>query len=437
MGKISDHPLFNKPRLREWQERIATWKEQETDFYFQSFDGIDGPELIVAGRRILNISSYGYLGLNGHPRILRATREAVQTYGTGTFASFVSGGGLDLHQRLVAELAHHSRRDDAVLFTSGFITNVATITALVDRGDFVISDLLNHASLNDGCQRSGATARYYPHNNMAMLEKRLQQASQAIATQADHAGRGILVVCDGVFSMDGDVLNLPEVTRLCREYNALLMVDEAHSMGVLGADGGGLEDYFGLDGAIDIKMGTLSKTIPSNGGYIAANRDFTDILRYAAKGHLFSGAMSPGNAAAALEAFRVLRDEGSQRRLTLLLNLERFRTMMQSRGFEVGQGIAPDHRGNPTPMPIVPVAINDEERTLRLARYCRDNGLYVIPAAYPVVSKGKERLRVSLTAAHSAGQVAEAVGILTRGAAAVGLPLQRQEAEPATRRKVA
>ena len=209
-------------------------------------------------------------------------------------------GTLDLHEELEATIASFKHTEAAVTFTSGYVTNLTVISTLVGRGDYVLSDKLNHASIVDGCLMSGAEFRRFKHNDMADLEHRLQQVP-------DDAAR--LVIADAVFSMDGDVIDLPRVVELCRRYGAYLMIDEAHSVGVLGATGRGIEEHFGMQGAIDIKMGTLSKTIPSVGGYIAGKQELIDYLRHVSRAYIFSAALPPAQAAAANEAFKVILDE--------------------------------------------------------------------------------------------------------------------------------
>lgn len=412
MKSFQHHPLQGK--IRYWNDRIAAWKESGTYLYFRTFDGITGTTLTVGGNELLNFSTYSYLNLNGDPRIAAAVKQAVDRYGTGTIASFVSGGGFDLHNQLKEQIRRFTGREDVVLFTSGFVANVSTITALIGEGDWVIADTLNHASLHEGCGRSGGVFKLFRHHDLAGLEKLLKRA------QADQGGS--LVVCDAVYSMDGDVLNLPAVHALCQRYNALLMVDEAHSVGVLGAHGHGIEEHFGMPGAIQIKMGTLSKTIPANGGYIAGDQAFIDFLRFAAKGHLFSGAITPANAAAALEGLRLIEVEGGELIARLQANIAYFKRLMGERGFVL--------RADPLPpgvpdiaTPIVPVMVYEEEKGLRMSQYCFDHGLFIIPASYPVVPKGKARLRATLTAGHTQAQIERAVELIDEAAHVVGAAL--------------
>jgi len=248
-------------RIEEMNQRVADLRRNGLYFYLQPISELDGVWVTVNGRRMLLFAGYSYLGLLGHPKITAAAQEALARYGTGTHGVRILAGTLPLHDELEQTIARFKKAEAAIVYSSGYVTNLATVSALVmGRNDVVICDKYNHASIVDGCLLSRAKFARFRHNDMADLERCLQQAG----TDA-----GKLVVVDAVFSMDGDIINLPEVSRLCREYEALLMVDEAHSVGVLGETGHGIEEHFGLEDAIDLYMGTLSKPIPSVGGYVA------------------------------------------------------------------------------------------------------------------------------------------------------------------------
>ena len=412
------HPLYDK--VRTCNQRIDEWKRNDDYFYFSYFDGIDGPKLTVDNRKIVTFSSYSYLDLISNKRIAAAAQAAIDTYGTGTIGSFVLGGGYDVHRDLVEKIASFTGREDAILFTSGFVTNMGTITALVGKGDHVISDNLNHASLIEGCHRSGGVFRVFRHNDMAQLEKLLKRSHKAKG--------GSLVVCDAVFSMDGDILNLPKVVELCRQYNALLMVDEAHSIGVLGETGHGIEEHFATGPVIDIKMGTLSKTIPAGGGYIAGKKDLINFLRWGAKGHLFSGAMAPGTAAAALEGFRIIEEEGVARKQKLFAALHYFKSKMSEAGFILGSSEKAVAGHDDVDTPIIPIMICDEKKALHMTRICLEDGLYIPAIVYPGVAKGKERLRATLTAGHGKEEIDTGVEILVNAAKKAGLALPMNDA---------
>jgi 8-amino-7-oxononanoate synthase len=374
-------------------------------FYNQAIEAYhDDVQVSVAGHcRMVMFGSYSYLGLNGHRRIDRAAQEAISRYGTGTHGARLLAGTLEIHRELEAELARFKGTRAAVTFTSGFAANVSTIASLVGRHDTVICDKLDHASIVDGCTLSRARFVRFRHNDMAHLESCLR----------DPASSGLkLVVVDAVFSMDGDVIDLPEVSRICRRHGALLMVDEAHSLGALGATGRGIEEHFGLPtDTIDVKMGTLSKAIPSVGGYIAGSRTLCEFLSHQARGFIYSGALPPSAAAAALEALRVIRDE-PERIARLRENIQYFARALHAIGLSYASGETA----------IFPVICGDEWVAFQLAKHCQQRGFYVQAIPHPVVPKGSARLRVSITAGHRREDLEAFVAVLDQGLAELGIP---------------
>jgi len=278
-------------RMAVLKQRIQAARDHDHYFYNQPVEEVlGGSQVIVHGRKMGMYASYSYLGLIGHPRINAAAKAAVDEYGTGTHGVRSLAGTLTLHRELEETIADFKHAEDAVTFTSGYVTNLTVISTLMGRGDYVLSDKLNHASIVDGCMMSGAEFRRFKHNDMQDLEKRLGQVPE---------GATRLVIADAVFSMDGDVIDLPRMVELCRKYGAYLMMDEAHSLGVLGKTGRGIEEHFDLWDSVDIKMGTLSKTIPSVGGYVAGKKDLIDFLRHGSRAYIFSAALPPAQAAAA------------------------------------------------------------------------------------------------------------------------------------------
>ncbi|MEU0399851.1 aminotransferase class I/II-fold pyridoxal phosphate-dependent enzyme [Streptomyces sp. NPDC006197] len=347
------------------------------------YDGVHATFGDGSSRMVL--TTYDYLGLLGDERINEAAKEAADSLGTGCFGSRVLGGSLDLHRELEREVAAWVGRADALVFSSGFVTNYSVLSAMAKPGTWVLSDELNHASIVDGCMAAktlGATVRVYRHNDMGHLEELLRQAP-ADATK--------IVVADGIFSMDGDVFDLPGASELCRRYDALLFVDEAHSLGVIGPNGGGVEDHFGLPGSVDLVMGTLSKTIPSSGGFVAGSEEIIAALRFCTRGYMFSGASSPMGAAASLAALRVLQQEGAQRRSLLQRNTNHLRSRLQDAGFNVPNVLGP----------ITPVIVGDDFVALEGTRLCQEKGVFVLSALPPAVAPGTSRLRLNATAAHS------------------------------------
>lgn len=361
--------------------REAT-QDADRYFYMQAISGPTNHRVMVDGREMVMLASYSYLGLIGHPRIGAAAKEALGRYGTGAGGVRLLTGTTDLHERLERRVATFSGREDACVYSSGYMTNLAIITALIGPGDLVLMDKLDHASIVDGCLLSGAKWRTYRHNDMAHLEKLLAEAAGKYETT--------LVVADAVFSMDGDVLDLPAAAELSVRYGARLMVDEAHSIGALGATGRGIEEHFDMPGSIDLKMGTLSKAIPSVGGYVAADPDVVDFLRHNSRPFIFSAALPPPQAAAALEAFDVMEEE-AWRMDALQAAQERLRGGLRALGF--------DTMGSTTA--VIPVLAGSEEAALDLTREMFDAGVFVCPIIHPAVPRGTERLRTTVMATHT------------------------------------
>ncbi|NPA31885.1 MAG: aminotransferase class I/II-fold pyridoxal phosphate-dependent enzyme [Chloroflexi bacterium] len=373
-------------------------------FHILIEDQTQGGWVVVQGRRMLMMATYSYLGLIGHPRLRKAACEAAERYGTGGHGSRTLSGTLPVHLELEEAIAEFKGTEAAIAFPTGYVTNVSTIAALVGRGDYIISDKYNHASLIDGALMSGAKLLRYRHNDMDMLERRLQ----AVPPEA-----GKLIVADAVFSMDGDILDLPTVVALARKYDAWLMVDEAHSVGVLGQTGRGIEEHFNMPGVIDLKMGTLSKAIPSMGGYIAAADWIVHAIRHAARGYIFTAAMSPVVAAVALEGLRLLQEE-TWRVEKLQANTRRFLQGLRERGFDILQ----------SETPVVPVMARGEDLALQLTRAVMKRDVFILPVLAPAVPQGQERLRATVTAAHDFADVDYAIEALTEAAREVGLPLK-------------
>lgn len=389
-------------RIAEMVSRVQQTQEQGFYFYLQSIEALNGARVTVKGRgEMLMFASYSYLDLIGHPKINAAARAAIDEFGSGTHGVRILAGTTRLHDELEEKIAAFKGTEAAIAYTSGYVTNLATVSSLVGRGDVVICDKLNHASIVDGCLLSRARFVRFKHNDMADLER-------CLASADPKAGK--LVVVDAVFSMDGDIINLPEVSRLSRQYGALLMVDEAHSLGVLGKTGHGIEEHFGLENAVDIHMGTLSKTIPSVGGYIAADQDTITYLKHVARAFVFSAALPPAAAAAAKAAFEVMEEE-PERLAALQRNIQHFLSGLRARGFDTLQ----------SETAIVPIVCGEDEKALRMARLAQDEGLFVLPVLPPAVPQGISRLRANVTAAHSQEDIEYALDVLERVGKAVGV----------------
>jgi 8-amino-7-oxononanoate synthase len=399
MNRVNDTVVR---RIRAIAKRVNNAKDAGLYFYNLPVSELrGGAKVIVDGREMDMYASYSYLGLVGHPRINKAAREAIDKYGTGTHGVRTLAGTLSLHRELEETIAEFKEAEAAITYTSGYVTNLTVVSALVGRGDYVISDKLNHASIVDGCLMSGAKFLRYRHKDMEALEARLQQASAEAAK---------LVIADAVFSMDGDIIDFPKMVELCRKYNAWLMIDEAHSLGVLGKTGRGIEEHFGMPGAIDIKMGTLSKTIPSVGGYIAGKKDIIDYLRHASRAYIFSAALPPAQVAAAKEAFEVILDE-PWRVEKLCANTEQFIGGLQERGFDTMF----------TETAIVPILCGDDESAFKLTAEAQRDRIFVLPVVSPAVPPGLARLRATITAAHDPDEIEHAMNVMEAAGKRVGI----------------
>lgn len=389
-------------RIRAMVERVEGFMEQDLYFYNQPITELHGgANVLVKGREMSMFASYSYLGLVGHPRINKAAKDAIDRYGTGTHGVRTLAGSLDIHTELEETIANFKNAEAAITYTSGYATNLTVVSTLLGRGDYVISDKLNHASIVDGCLMSGAKFVRFRHNDMEDLEDRLRSIP---------SGSAKLVIADSVFSMDGDVIDFPNVVALCQKYNAWLMIDEAHSVGVLGKTGRGIEEHFGMDNVIDIKMGTLSKTIPSVGGYVAGKKELIQYLRHASRAYIFSAALPPAQAAAANEAFKVILDE-PWRVEKLSNNTEQFITGLKKRGFDTLY----------TSTAIVPVLCGDDESAFKMTAYSQHRNIFVLPVVSPAVPPGLARLRATVTAAHEPREIEQAMNVIEEAGRSVGL----------------
>lgn len=389
-------------RIHAIMDRVSLARDNDLYFYNQPVEEIlPGMKVRVRGREMGMYASYSYLGLVNHPRINEAARKAVDQFGTGTHGVRSLAGTLTIHTELEETIADFKHAEAALTYSSGYATNLSVVSTLMGRGDYVFSDKLNHASIVDGCLMSGAEFRRFRHNDMEHLEGLLKNAPADVAK---------LVIADSVFSMDGDIIDLPTVLELCRKYKAWLMIDEAHSIGVLGATGRGIEEHFGLGDVIDIKMGTLSKTIPSVGGYIAAKKEIVMYLRHASRAYIFSAALPPAQAAAANEAFKVILDE-PERIEKLNLNTKQFIGGLKSMGFDTML----------TETAIVPVLCGDDETAFRMTAEAQHNDVFVLPVVSPAVPEGLARLRATVTAAHDPSEIERAMDVIGEAGKRLGI----------------
>lgn len=356
--------------------------------------GATGPRCIVNGKEVINLSSNNYLGLANDPRLIEATIKATEKYGAGAGAVRTIVGTLDIHQELEEKLAKFKNTESVITFQSGFNCNMGTVSALMTKDDAILSDELNHASIIDGCRLSGAKILRYKHNDMTDLRKVIKEAS------VSGLYKKLMIIFDGVFSMDGDIVKLPEIVKIAEEFNAFTYIDDAHASGVLGKNGRGTVSHFNLYGQVDCQIGTLSKGIGVVGGYVAGSKELIDWLKLRGRPFLFSTAMTPGAAGACIKAIEIL-SESSELVDKMWDNTNYFKNKLKGIGFDIGK----------SETPITPVIIGDEAKCMRFSDELYKEGLFVSGIAFPTVPKGKARVRNIITAAHTKDMLDEAVSI--------------------------
>ena len=392
-------------RLDQYRARREAMFGSDRYFYLQPTVGpVNHRVTMKDGREMIMLASYSYLGLIGHPKIDAAAVDAVERYGSGAGGVRLLTGTNDLHEQLEARISSFTSREDAAVFSSGYVTNVAIITGLTGPGDLILMDKLDHASIVDGALLSGAKWHTYRHNDMDHLEHLLTKA------RTDSAVGTVLVVADSVFSMDGDIMDLPRTRELCDRFGARLMVDEAHSIGTLGTTGHGVEEHFEMIGSIDLKMGTLSKSIPSIGGYLAGEHDVVDYLRHFSRPFIFSAALPPAQTAAATAAFDVIEDE-PWRVARLHEVQDAYADGLKAQGWDTMDSTTC----------VVPVLVRDEALTMDLTRKLFDRGVFVCPIVHPAVPRGSDRLRTCLMATHTDEDIAAVLAAFGEAGDELGL----------------
>ncbi len=360
--------------------------------YFHALESRQDTEVIMEGKRRIMLGSNNYLGLTTNPEIIEAGIKAFEQYGSGCSGSRFLNGTLEMHLELEAELAKFLRKDGIVTFSTGFQSNLGIISALVGLGDYVICDKENHASIYDGCKLSYGKMLRYKHNDMEELEQMLQRVPEK---------SGCLIITDGVFSMGGDIANLPEIVRLAKKYGARVMVDDAHGLGVIGEGGRGTASYFGLEDDVDIYMGTFSKSLASLGGYMATSKEVAEYVRHKSRPFIFSASITPASCAVALAALRHL-----EKHPELVDKLQHISAYARKKYIEAGISI----RMSETP--IIPIYTYDTFDTLRKSKAIYDAGVYVNPVLPPATPATECLLRTSYMASHTEALIDEAVGII-------------------------
>jgi 8-amino-7-oxononanoate synthase len=395
--------LFEKARRHERVEQLRAAREHDLMPYFRVVEAEPGPVALMEGRERITLGSNNYLGLTSDPRVKQAAREALERYGTGLTGSRFMNGTTPLHLRLEEELADWMGSEDALVYTTGYLANIGAIGTLLDPGDTVICDSGDHASILDAVSLSRARVRPFRHNRLDKLETML--------SRAESDGGGVLVVVDGLFSMEGDLAPLPDVAALCREHGARLMVDEAHGVGVLGARGAGASELFGCEDEMDLRMGTFSKSLASCGGFIAGPADVIDFLRVQSRSFMFTAAAVPAAVGAALGALEIIRSpEGPELMAKVLDNARYLHDGLADLGYTVMDPCRlPD--GNEVISQIVPVLVGDDWRAVLLWKALYDAGVYVNVAIYPAVQRGGALLRTSVMATHEREHLDRALSI--------------------------
>jgi len=407
-------------------EELRKIKDRDMYRHLRRVEGPQGPSLLINGKEMLSLASNNYLGLADHPFVIQRTIDAVEKWGTGSGASRLITGNTSVHEALEERIARFKGTEASILFNTGFMANLGILTSLMGPGDTIFSDELNHASIIDGTRLSRAEVVVYNHRDLEDLELKLRKHEDGKrggrgGKEDARKGSGVdtrnpnrkLIVTDGVFSMDGTIAPLPGLVELKEQFNAILMVDDAHGTGVMGENGKGTSEHFGLpcgSGGVDINMGTLSKAMGSEGGFVAGSRGLIDFLRNRARSFIFTTAIAPGSAAASLASFKVLEQE-SWRISILRENAALLRDGLREMGFRVSEGITP----------IIPVIIGSSKDTLEFSKELEEKGIFVPAIRPPTVREGTGRLRATVMATHTREQLEWALDVFGKAGRKIGI----------------
>ena len=386
-----------RPQLQYLRDALEDLKSRHLYFRLRILEGEQKPIAVIDGKEVINLSSNNYLGLTTHPKLRRAAIDAVRKYGVGSGAVRSIVGTMKIHMELEEQIARFKGTEACVVFQSGFTANAGTVSAILGKEDLIISDELNHASIIDGCRLSKATIKVFKHKDVADCQRILEETKNWNGHK--------LLITDGVFSMDGDIAPLPALCDLAEKYNCILMVDDAHSSGVLGRNGRGTVDHLGCHGRVDIQVGTLSKAIGSIGGYVCGSRDLIEFLYHRGRPFLFSTSHPPSVTATCQAAFELLdSDAGAKLVKRLWSNTKFFKRGLKRLGFDTGK----------SETPITPVMVGDAGKTFEFSRELFNEGLIALAIAYPTVPEGKARLRTIVTATHKRADLTRALEIFER-----------------------
>ncbi len=359
-------------------------KESGSYFFFRKLESPQDSEVVVNGKRVIMIGSNNYLGLTNHPRVKEAALKAIEKYGSGCAGSRFLNGNLEIHEELEKKLARFFRKEAALVFATGYQTNLGAIPALVGRDDVAIIDMHDHASIIDGCRLSFGEVKKYRHNDMDALERVLEKCE----------GKGKLIIVDGVFSMEGDIADLPAIVRLAKVYGARIMVDDAHGIGVLGNGGRGTAEHFGLENEVDLIMGTYSKSLAAIGGFIAGPSDVVNWIKHLGRSMIFSASLPPSLVASVSAALDII-EEQPELRARLWRNTHKMLRGYKTLGYDTGT----------SETPIIPILIKDTMKTYQMCKLLFENGVFVNPVISPAVPPGRELLRTSYMATHTEEQL--------------------------------
>jgi len=396
-----------RPQLAHLSAQLEALRIQGTYFKLRVLDDAQAPLCHYDGREVINLASNNYLGLCDHPKLREAATAAIEKYGVGSGAVRTIAGTMRIHMELEEKIAHFKGVEACVVFQSGFTANAGTVSSILGKEDFILSDELNHASIIDGARLSRAKIKVFRHKDVEHAEELLKE----IQHEPGHK----LVITDGVFSMDGDIGPVGSLAYLCEKYGAIMMVDDAHASGVLGRNGRGSVDHFGCTQRVDIQVGTLSKAIGALGGYVCGSRDLIDYLYHRARPFLFSTSHPPSVAASCIAAFDILENE-PDRIDRLWSNTRYFQEQLAHAGFDIGGRTTPKSE-----TPITPIIIGDGRKTMEFSRAIFEQGVMATGIAFPTVPEGKARVRCIMTSEHTQAQIDKALEVLTGTAKGMGL----------------
>jgi glycine C-acetyltransferase len=388
-----------RPQLAHLTAQLDELRAKGTYFKLRVLDDEQGPVCSYDGKQVINLASNNYLGLCNHPKLREAATEAIRKYGVGSGAVRTIAGTMRIHMELEEKIAAFKGVEACVVFQSGFTANAGTVSSILGKDDFILSDELNHASIIDGARLSKAKIKVFRHKDVAHCEELLKELENEPGKK--------LVITDGVFSMDGDIGPVDQLAALCEKYGAIMMVDDAHASGVLGRNGRGSVDHFGCTSKVDVQVGTLSKAIGSLGGYVCGSRDLIEFLYHRARPFLFSTGHPPSVAASCIAGFEILQNE-PERIERLWANTRYFQEQLKTAGFDIGGVTTPKSE-----TPITPVIVGDGRKTMEFSKALFERGLMATGIAFPTVPEGKARVRCIMTSEHTREQIDRSLEILT------------------------